>query len=172
MSIVIKKYDSVFVGGFAKEKKRLENLIVGSDYSIHHVGSTAVSGLDGKNIIDILISVKSIQELVYIKTILTDNGYFEGSQSNNEGYIFLASRKEETKEGDIHIHLALKGTRLHDDFLILRDYLKSNNDETLLYSAAKHIFAKRANNNRQKYKQYKSEYVDKLINRARAWYED
>lgn len=172
MSVVIQKYNPIFVRRFAAEKKKLKNLL-GGDYSIQHVGSTSIPGLDGKNIIDILVSANLVQDMAYIKEILVSNGYFASKQSKDDkSYIFFASRKEETGEGDIHIHLALKGTQCHNDFLILRDYLRFRPDEVTRYLATKHSCAKRANNDRKKYKQYKSEYVNKLMDRARVWHEN
>ena len=89
--------------------------------------------------------------------------------SSRQDYIFLASRQEETGEGDIHIHLAVANTKTRDSFLIIRDYLRSRNDEADQYSKIKYQYAKEANYDRSAYKKLKAAYVDKLLRRARRW---
>ena len=97
-------------------------------------------------------------------------GYFPSlNPSPRQDYIFLASRREETGEGDIHIHLAVADTETHDNFLIIRDYLRSHNDKTSQYSSVKYQYAKQANYDRSTYKKLKATYVDELLQRARKW---
>ena len=57
----------------------------------------------------------------------------------------------------------------HDNFLIIRDYLRSHNDEADQYSKIKYQYAKQANYDRSAYKKLKAAYVDKLLQRARQW---
>ena len=137
---------------------------------IHHVGSTAVPGLDGKNILDILISAKDSEHMNKLRDKLVAIGYFPSlNPSSRKDYIFLASRQEETGVGDIHIHLAVADTETHDNFLIIRDYLRSRNDEADQYSKIKYQYTKQANYDRSAYKKLKTAYVDKLLRRARQW---
>ncbi len=62
-SIIIKPYDKNWPQLFEQEKLFLQSIItpwlVGS---IEHVGSTAVTGLSAKPIIDIMVGVKSLEE--------------------------------------------------------------------------------------------------------------
>lgn len=126
-------------------------------------------GVDGKNILDILISANDSQHMNQIKTKLLAAGYFPSQKpSARPDYLFLASRTEETGEGDIHIHIAIAGTEMHDDFLTLRDYLRSRKDEAARYSAAKYTYASQAKFDRSAYKRLKSAYVDELLKRAKS----
>ena len=143
---------------------------LGGKFPIHHVGSTAVIGIDGKNIVDILISAKTPSDIADIQKQLVAVGYFPSWEpSRRDNYVFMASRREETGAGDAHIHIALEGTEVHDDFLTLRDYLRLNDDEAANYSKAKYTCAEKAKGDRSMYKQYKSEYVSNLLRRARTW---
>jgi len=154
---------------FARVKNKLAPVLVGGS-RIHHVGSTAVLGLDGKNILDILISTKDNKHMNELRDKLVAIGYFPSlNPSSRQDYILLASRQEETSEGDIHIHLAVADTETHDNFLIIRDYLRSHNDEADQYSKIKYQYAKQANYDRSAYKKLKAAYVDKLLRRARRW---
>ena len=154
---------------FARVKNKLA-LVLADGSQIRHVGSTAVLGLDGKNILDILISAKDNEHMNELRDKLVAIGYFPSlNQSSRQDYIFLASRQEETGEGDIHIHLAVADTETHDTFLIIRDYLRSRNDEADQYSKIKYQYAKQANYDRSAYKKLKAAYVDELSQRARKW---
>ena len=169
MSIEIKRSKKDISTVFTRVKNKLA-LVIADSSQIHHVGSTAVLGLDGKNILDILISAKDSEHMNELRDKLVAIGYFPSlNPSSRQEYIFLASRQEETGEGDIHIHLAVANTETHDDFLIIRDYLRSHNDEANQYSKIKYQYVKQANYDRSAYKKLKAAYVDKLLQRARQW---
>ena len=154
---------------FTRMKNKLAPMLADGS-QIHHVGSTAVLGLDGKNILDILISAKDNKHMNELRDKLVAIGYFPSLKpSSRQDYIFLASRREETSEGDIHIHFAVADTETHNNFLIIRDYLRSRNDEADQYSSIKYQYAKQANYDRSAYKKLKAAYVDKLLRRARRW---
>lgn len=169
MSVNIKKPEKDMATIFMRMKSRLI-LVITDSSRIHHVGSTAVPGVAGKNILDILISADSRSHMNELRDKLVAAGYFPSLKpSSCKYYIFLASRKEETGEGDIHIHLAVAGTDIHDNFLILRDYLRTHDDEAVRYSRIKYKYAKQANYDRSTYKKLKAAYVDELLQRARQW---
>lgn len=164
MSVIINPYSDELARRFKTEEKHLR-VILGNDVSIEHVGSSAV-GIGGKNIVDILIGVKGTEEMDSTRDKLVKNGYYEGNDSH-EDRIFMASRKEETGEGDCHIHICLIGSEVYSDFLRLRDYLRANPEIAKEYLEMKQLFAERAGFDRKKYKALKSEYVAGLLKKAR-----
>mgnify|MGYP000865481792 CR=1 FL=1 len=169
MPVAIKKSRKDISAVFTRVKNKLA-LVLADSSQIHHVGSTAVPSLDGKNILDILISAKDSEHMSELRDKLVAIGYFPSlNPSSCQDYTFLASRQEETGEGDIHIHLAVADTETHDNFLIIRDYLRSRNDEADQYSSIKYQYAKQANYDRSAYKKLRAAYVDKLLQRARRW---
>ena len=150
---------------YNKILKELRNNI-DINITIDHVGSTAIPNMYGKNIIDILIGVENDNEFDKIKNILENNGYYASPKKNNI-YQFFASTKDETKSGDIHIHLVIKDTGRYKEFLTLKKYLLSNKEEVNNYSNFKLNIIKKGINNREEYKRIKSEYVSDLIERAK-----
>lgn len=172
MPVNIKKSRKDISAVFTRVKNKLA-LVLADSSQIHHVGSTAVPGLDGKNILDILISAKDSEHMNELRDKLVAIGYFPSlNPSSRQDYIFLASRQEETGEGDIHIHLAVADTETHNNFLTLRDYLRSHKHEADQYSKIKYDYAKQANYDRSMYKKLKTAYVDELLQRARRWKND
>lgn len=121
--VSIDEYSDILKQRFVNEKNRIKSLIP-NNITIEHVGSSAV-GIGGKNIVDILVGVSDKMEMRNIRDILVKNGYHEGND-NHDNRIFLASREEETKEGDFHIHICLASSDSYKDFIILRDFLITN----------------------------------------------
>ena len=160
MTVSINKYSDILKQRFLEEKKRLKSFLPGS-VTIEHVGSSAV-GVDGKNIVDILIGVSDEAEMKNIRDILIKNGYCEGKNTHNDR-IFLASREEETGEGDFHIHICPVAKDTYKDFIILRDFLIANPTRAREYQKKKYELAENAGFDREKYKKLKAEYVSKLL---------
>ena len=149
---------------FLKTKKLLTKLL-GDNDSIIHVGSTAIPDMVGKNIIDILIGADDSIIFNKYSRILSNNGYYPGKNST-EIYQFFASSEQETKSGDIHIHLVIKNTQRYNDFIILKNYLLNNKNERDDYSDfKKEILSKTTDRN--EYRKIKSKFVSNLLNRAR-----
>lgn len=164
MPVIVKEYSPKLTERFAQEKCRLAKLLP-TDIKIEHVGSSAVF-IGGKNIVDILIGVPEREDMIFIKNILTKNGYFEGTDSH-EDRIFLASTKEETGEGDFHVHICPINEESYRNFIILRDFLRDNPEKAQEYLKKKREFAEEANFDRKKYKVLKSAYVSKLLTEAK-----
>lgn len=158
-----------------KENKKLYNKVlkelrkkIGKEIPIDHVGSTSLPNMYGKNIIDILVGVPDEKDMNKYSVILKELGYFPGSH-NSGNYRFFANTEEETKMGDVHIHLVYINTDRYRDFIILRDYLIINKDEKRAYSDLKKKIIKKGTVIRNDYKTIKSEYVSELLNRARKF---
>ena len=82
-------------------------------------------------------------------------------------YRFFANTEEETKSGDIHIHLVITDSNRYKDFLILKRYLLKNKFERDKYSNFKKDLINNGYFVREDYKNLKSEYVNALLERAR-----
>ncbi len=158
---------------FIKNKefyKKIKNKLrekINKDIPIDHVGSTAIPDMIGKNIIDVLVGAKDQDQFHELVKILCEMGYYPSKNSKNEIYQFFASREEETSSGDVHIHLAILNTNRYNEFLILRNYLLNNKDETLAYANCKKEIINNITAERKEYRSIKSEYVTKLIERAK-----
>ena len=148
---------------FKEIKQKLEDKI-NKNIEIIHVGSTSIPSIKyGKTIIDILIGAKDKKEFAEIVKILERLNYIPSDKSKTEEYQFFASTNEETKSGDIHIHLALKDTNRYKEFILLKEYFLENEKESIAYSNFKQKLISTQTNNRAEYKKIKSEYVTKII---------
>lgn len=157
-----------------KVNKRLYNNVVkklrkviNKNVPIDHVGSTSIPNMYGKNIIDILVGAKDSKELELLTNAIKSLGFYEGKKNQYDIYRFFASTTEETKSGDIHIHLVISDTDRYKDFITLRDYLLKNKEEVKEYSKLKRDLLKKGYEDRKEYKRIKSVYVSNLIIRAK-----
>ncbi len=154
---------------YNKIKRKIKNEI-GDEFSIDHVGSTAIPNMYGKNILDILIGVKNNDELEQITNSLVKLGFFKSKHNREEIYRFFASTEEESGSGDIHIHLVITETDRYKEFLILKKYLLINETEAQDYSKLKKQLIKDGITERGDYKSTKSKYVTDLLKRAKEYY--
>ena len=99
--------------------------------------------------------------------MIEDFGFFASTNSRTDIYQFFASWQGETGEGDVHIHLGIVGTERYEEFIILRDYLLSRKDEAQNYKQCKIDLIEKGITDRRAYRAAKSEYVTKLIARAK-----
>ena len=141
---------------------------INKEIEISLVGSTSIPSIKyGKNIIDILIGAKDKKEFAEIAKILESINYIPSEKSKTEEYQFFASTNEETKSGDIHIHLVLKDTNRYKEFILLKEYLLENKKEAIAYSNFKQKLITEKINYRKEYKRLKSEYVTKMIEKIK-----
>lgn len=150
-----------------KEAVKKIRAVIDESVPISHVGSTSVPYMYGKNIIDILIGARNEIELEEIAEKLISLGYYYGKNNNGMVYRFFANSKEETKSGDVHIHLAIIDSNRYKDFLILKNFLLYNKEERKKYSDFKKYILKQGYFNREEYKNLKSRYVNSLLERAK-----
>lgn len=166
MSVEIKEFNKDLKQRFNVEVERLRG-VLGPDVTIEHVGSSAV-GIGGKNIVDILVGVSTAEDMALVRDLLASVGYREGHDTRPER-IFMAFRADddgtdrETGEGDLHVHIVVKGSEECERMIRLRDYLRSHPEKAQEYFEMKKIFAREAGYDRKKYKALKSEYVSELI---------
>ena len=181
MSVEIKSYNDELRERFEKEAERIRG-VLGEDVTIEHVGSSAV-GIGGKNIVDVLVGVKSGKEVVRDGLLAADSvemltardslyeiGYREGHDSHPDR-IFMMWRdnaearavNDETGAGDFHVHICVAGSEEYVKMLAFRDYLRANREAALEYERMKSVFAREAGYDRQKYKELKSGYVGRMI---------
>lgn len=152
-------YNKNFIKIFKKEKKRILKVL--SDCEIYHIGSTAVPGLGGKGIIDILIALKDWKKEKDVIKKLKIIG-FEHIHPKDKGRIFL-SKIGTTKYGDTHIHIVKKGNKNYKELIDFRDYLRKHKTEAEKYFNLKLEWLKKFKGNRPKYTKTKESYIKDVL---------
>lgn len=162
--IRISVYDPRWPERFERERAALEAAIgewIGG--GIHHVGSTAVPGLDAKPVIDILVGVGSLEN---------SRACFEPLEGLN--YLYAPYRAEEMHwfckphpaHRTHHLHLVPAGSRRFADELAFRDLLRSDAGVASAYAALKHDLGARFRDDREAYTEAKGDFIRKTLHRS------
>lgn len=166
----IYKYSKNLIKIFEKQYNKL-SLLLGNDCIIEHIGSTAIDGVDGKGVIDIMVAVNNQKDVNRVIEILGKNKYYLANfDSKRQGRILMTSVKpnKESDKGDIHIHVVLK---THPSFIearLFRDFLKTHPQEKQEYIDLKYRLLNLVKDNRPKYTLLKSDFIKKIINKAKT----
>lgn len=90
--IEIAAYDPAWPETFESEKSWIRQALMGFDVQIEHFGGTAVPGLDGRPVIDILVGVRRIQLTTTHLTNLLDLGYDEPAGGSAPRRFYMRKR--------------------------------------------------------------------------------
>jgi len=162
MKKIIFPYYQKFEKIFEKEKTKIFKVLKNTE--VHHIGSTSVSGLGGKGIIDMMVAIKSWQELETVVEKLKKIG-FKHIHPKRKGEMFL-SKIGPTKFGDVHIHMVKKDNKPYKNYLAFRDYLRENKKEVQRFFKSKLKWEKQASGDRTKYGKLKGEYVREILKKS------
>ncbi len=166
-AITIKPYDPKFPTYFELEK-RLISKYLDEESEIHHIGSTAVPGLGGKNVLDILILTPTKRKALKLIKTLEKIGYSYKEKAGDKYRIFFnKNRIFGKKKVHIHLHLMWKTYKYHKRHLIFRDYLRKHPEEAKRYYSLKKIWAKKAGNKPEKYTEMKTKYIKEILRKAK-----
>lgn len=159
--IKIVAYDPEWPARFEQERAALADAIGDiATGGIHHVGSTAVPGLDAKPIIDILVGVESLDASLPAFDPLAQLGYMYAPYLTDEMHWFC---KPHPSRRTHHLHLApVSGQRYHDE-LEFRDRLRANPDLAQRYADLKRSLARRFEHDREGYTQAKGAFISEAL---------
>jgi len=121
---------------FEAEMRRLHHsLPAGLAAEIEHIGSTAVSGLDGKPIIDMMIGITAPQRIAELVDRLEQLGYESLGEAGVPGRWALRRRRPAGPNYNVSV-IARSGRRWTDN-IAFRDFLRLHPDEARRYAEVK-----------------------------------
>jgi GrpB-like predicted nucleotidyltransferase (UPF0157 family) len=134
---------------------------------IEHFGSTAVPGLAAKPIIDILIAVAS---LAVAKATMVDPitslGYLYWAENpKSDRMFFVKGMPPHGARRTHHVHITELGGEMCRRRLAFRDHLRAHPDEARRYEALKYELADRFANDRERYTDEKTEYLESVYSK-------
>ncbi|HEX5159060.1 MAG TPA: GrpB family protein [Ktedonobacterales bacterium] len=163
-TVLIVDYDPEWPRQFATEAAKIRAALGERAQLLEHVGSTSTPGLAAKPILDILLVVAdSADEPTYVPDL------------ERAGYVLR------TREAEWFEHRVLKGVdpavNLHvfspgcpetERMLLMRDWLRTHDDDRELYEKTKRELAKRTWMYVQNYADAKTEVVEAILARAHS----
>ena len=136
---------------------------------ISHIGSTAISSICAKPIIDILMEIPSNYKLSDYKELIVKSGYLCMSETPDR----ISFNKGYTEKGFAErvFHLHLRYVRDNDE-LYFRDYLIEHIDIAVEYEKMKLRLWKEYEFNRDGYTNAKTDFIQKHTEKAKLIYGD
>jgi len=175
--IIISKYNPKWAGEFESIKSSLMEILGDLALRIDHIGSTSVPGLGAKDIIDIQITVKELDD--QIKQKLINAGYRDWGtiahdhvpQGANENLKlwekFFFTQPEGQRPANIHVRVDGNPNQIYP--LLFRDYLRAHPDSAKTIELIKKEIAKRHGNDLEAYYDIKDPVYDLIWNAALEW---
>ena len=161
-------YDPGWPAAFEAEATRLHAALETLALRIEHHGSTAVPGLCAKPIIDIQISVATLQPLSAYSARLETIGYVHVPHPDDSFCPFF--HRPITWPHSHHVHLVESGGHEERRTLAFRDYLRDHRDVAVEYEHLKRTVAARIGTTdpeaQQRYAMAKTDFVEQVVSRA------
>lgn len=152
--------DPAWPGEFAGHEARIRAALGDTAIAVEHIGSTSVPGLAAKPIIDILVTVPDITADEDYMDPLVAAGYVK--RVREPGH-----RLARTPERDVHIHILEVGVPAADDYLLLRDHLRVDEDDRRLYETTKRDLMTQQWSHMDAYADAKTAVITEIKDRAR-----
>lgn len=154
-------YDPSWPAEFEQERARLAEAIGDRVVDgIHHVGSTAVPGLEAKPTIDILVGVRNLEEARACFEPLARLGYRYAPYLPEQMHWFC---KPDPLRRTHHLHLVPAGAERYRDELAFRDRLRSDPELAGEYAALKRRLAAEYENDREAYTKAKGDFIRRAL---------
>jgi GrpB-like predicted nucleotidyltransferase (UPF0157 family) len=154
-------YDPSWPDRFDQEKALLEATVGRrTTGGIHHVGSTAVPGLDAKPVIDILIGVDSLTASRPCIESLSALGYIYAPYRPDEMHWFC---KPSPNHRTHHLHLVPTGSTRYRDELAFRDALRADRALATEYRDLKRALAVEHEHDREAYTKAKGAFIRRVV---------
>jgi GrpB-like predicted nucleotidyltransferase (UPF0157 family) len=165
--MLIEPYNPQWVQQFERIQHELQAALTGLNYTIEHVGSTAVPKLAAKPIIDIDIIYPGGEGFEEIKSALTTIGYYHnGNQGIEQREVFKRNgiQKNTVLDGiPHHLYVCVANSPALMRHLLFRDCLRNNELAREQYENLKYRLAAQANQNRKQYAGLKEVLVNPFI---------
>lgn len=160
-AIKLASYDPVWVVKFEAERVLLAGAIGEWVTSgIHHVGSTAVPGLEAKPTVDILVGVESLEGSRACFEPLAKLDYLYAPYRPEEMHWFC---KPSPSRREFHLHLVPTGSARFRNELAFRDRLRVDAGLAREYAELKRSLAARFQNDREGYTEGKGDFVARVL---------
>jgi GrpB-like predicted nucleotidyltransferase (UPF0157 family) len=161
LEVELHSHDDRWAAMYLDHRRRILDALSAVDVEIEHIGSTSVPGLAAKPIIDIVVTVAAITaEEDYLDPLLTA-GYELRVREPRHRLVRTPSR-------DTHVHVFERGDPAADEYLLLRDHLRSDADDRALYESTKRDLLSRRWDDMNDYAEAKTDVILAIKARARA----
>lgn len=160
--ISVEPYDPTWPILFAREAERIQKVFA-TNVDIEHIGSTSVSGLNAKPVIDIMLGFQKLDAPQIIER-MESMGYKHWKEDTFQNVrLMFAKWKEDMTNRLVNVHATIKGNDFWNEQLAFRDKLSNNEALAREYSDLKKELAKKHESDPEAYTAAKTEFVKKVL---------
>lgn len=161
-------HDPRWQEAFEAESKQVTDALGKNVVSTYHIGSTAISRIHAKPIIDLLVEVREIFKVDEKNTSMELLGYEVMGEFGISGRRFF---RKDNKEGirTHHVHTFTVGSDQVKRHLAFRDYMIAHPEDAQSYSELKQRLAREYPENIDGYMDGKDEFIREIDRKAAQW---
>lgn len=160
--IVLVANDEQWPDQFREHQARIARALGPIAVRIEHVGSTAISGLSAKPIIDIQVSVAHVEdEDSYLPDLLNADYLLRVREPGH--------RMVRTSTLDVHVHICEVGSDWERRHLLFRDWLRRDTHDREAYERLKRELSRKEWADMNDYAEAKGPLISDITQRAESW---
>lgn len=163
--VEIVEHDPAWADRFTEVGAQLREVFADLADRIDHIGSTSVAGLAAKPVIDVQVSVSTLDDLETFRGPLADLSL--DLVVNEDRRKWYATRR--TPGAETNVHIRTTGEFSQQAALLLRDYLRAEQSARSRYERVKRELAERPWARVDDYADAKSDIVWQLLREADRW---
>ncbi|MDD3765898.1 MAG: GrpB family protein [Eubacteriales bacterium] len=148
---------------------QLWEILKGCAIDIQHIGSTSVSSVKAKSIIDIAVGIKSFEQVLSLKHRLEEKGFMHQRENDSHRQLFFIKNSDKDAFA-CHIHMLIFESKKWRDFIGFRNYLNNDTEAAFVYEKIKSDLTKTYENKIDLYAQSKNPFILTAVRKAQAYY--
>lgn len=165
MTVTVAPHDPAWQEKFEREAAVIRRALGSAIVAVHHIGSTAISGIHAKPIIDVLVEATSLSAIDMAAERLVAEGFEAMGEYGIAGRRYFR-RNDAAGRRRCHVHAFVVGHGAARRHLVFRDHLQQNPDTAAAYSALKRDLAKRYAGDSKRYAKGKEGFIEDAIRAA------
>ena len=161
--VIVIDYNPAWPSQFDALAAPIRQALIGLDFDIEHVGSTSVTGLAAKPIIDMTIVLQSSEEMFSLIQRLQVLDY------QHRGDLGIPGREAFKAPEHLpshHLYACVQGNLALQNHLTLRNYLRQNPQAVQDYARLKHTLAEQFSQDIDGYVDGKTEFILAILKQA------
>ncbi len=148
--------------------EKLKQLLGDAAVDIQHVGSTAISSIHAKPILDLVVGVRRLDDILpYVELLKQHHIIFRGKDTPGQFLFVIGDFEEDTRTHHIHV-VKWNGTQWKH-YIHFRDYLNTYPEKSKLYEDCKKRLALQFSADRKQYTAGKQDLIEQLLKEADEW---
>jgi GrpB-like predicted nucleotidyltransferase (UPF0157 family) len=165
MRVRVVPYDEAWPVRFQTLAGPLRDALGARAVRVEHIGSTSVPGLGAKPIVDVQVSLRSLEPFEPVRQAIEALGYDWLPDNDDRRKRYFRRRGEV----DVNIHVRTAGEFSEQAALVLRDYLRASPSARGRYEAVKRSLAEQEWETVDHYADAKGDCIWALLREADRW---